>query len=108
METLKCEVEGCKALAFKSGSPIVAWNLLDVHINGKHPEIAETGQNRASAVAYGGQNMPKLKINRPTINEKENESRWETFALEWENYKTYNGLKTRDTIVLELKQCCDG
>ena len=107
METLKCEVNGCEALEFKSGSPIVAWNLLDLHVRGNHPQI---GQNRAAAVGNGQQNMPKRKIARPTINKKEDESRWEMFALEWENYKTYNGLNTRDQIVLELelKQCCDG
>ena len=105
METLKCEVNGCEALEFKSGSPIVAWNLLDLQVRGNHPQI---GQNRAAAVGNGQQNTPKLKIARPTINEKEDESRWEMFALEWENYKTYNGLNTRDQIVLELKQCCDG
>ena len=103
METLKCEVTGCEALEFKSGSPIVAWNLLDLHIRGKYPE---TGQNRA--VGNGTPSTPKLKIARPTINEKENESRWETFALEWDNYKKYNGLNTREQIVMELKQCCDG
>ena len=64
-------------------------------IRGKHPKI---GQNRAAAMGNGNQNTPKLKIARPTINEKENKSRWETFALEWEKYKMYNGLKTRDMI----------
>ena len=92
-------------MEFKSGSPTVAWNLLDFHIRSKHPDI---GPGMAIAGGNGHPSTPKLKISRPTINEKENESRWETFALEWDNYKKYNGLTTRAQIVMELKQCCDG
>ena len=105
MESHKCKVTGCEILEFKSSSPIVAWNLLDFHIRSKHPEI---GPSRAGATGNGNPSTPKLKIARPTINKKENESTWETFVLKWDNYKKYNGLNTRDQIVMELKQCCDG
>merc|ERR1712082_578397 len=48
-----------------------------------------------------------LLILRPAISERESEQRWETFTNEWDNYKRYNKLTTREEIVLELQQCCD-
>ena len=68
----------------------------------KHPDV------RGAAAAGNAQPVAsKLKIQRPTITEKETESRWETFCYEWGNYKLYNNLNTREKILLELKQCCD-
>ena len=98
----KCEEPNCDK-QYRHEDAKMAWNLLDLHVRTVHPNI------RGAAVAAGNGPVvaPKLKIQRPTISERETESRWETFQYEWSNYKLYNGLNTREKIVMELKQCCD-
>ena len=99
----KCEATDCVS-KYSHENATIAWNLLDLHVRTVHPDV----RGAAAAAAGNGPAMAnKLKIQRPTISERETEPRWETFQYEWNNYKTYNGLETRDKVVMELKQCCD-
>ena len=97
----KCEVDEC-GKEYRNDNMTIAWNLLDLHMRTKHPDV-----RGAAAAGIGPPAAPKLKIQRPTISERETELRWETFKYEWQNYKVYNNITQREKVVMELKQCCE-
>jgi len=97
----ECEVEGCDK-EYNNDNATIAWNLLDLHVRTRHPTV-----QGAAAAGNGPPSAPKLKIQRPSISERETESRWETFKYEWQNYKVYNNITQREKVVMELKQCCE-
>ena len=101
MPTQKCDIAGCEDLKFEDPESQIAFKMLERHDRIKHPQLV-TGAAGNSQV-----DNRKLKILRPAISERESEQRWETFKYEWDNYKKYNKLTTKDEIVLELQQCCD-
>ena len=77
----KCEVANCDKV-YRHDNATMAWNLLDLHVRTVHPDV-----RGAAAAGNGPVTAPKLKIQRPTISERETESRWEMFQYKWSNYK---------------------
>ena len=99
MATLNCEAPGCeeKKTADTKGE---ALRMLELHNQHIHPPVQ--GQATPTAMGYKGR-----KIERPKVSENESDEVWVQFKYDWANYKRYNLLNDRETINLELQQCCD-